>query len=224
MRIMWDRIQTTLVTTAAIAVAGAVVHREFFDRAAASAPHRQPQSVAAWRDILPAGRVIGNPNARVKLIEFADLECPFCRRFQNTLNEATAKYPDDVALVFVHLPLEMHRFARYAAKMAECGAAQGRFMDLVNVIYQRQDSLGLRPRLAYARDAGIGDSVAFERCVADTATPPMVAKGLAAARKLNLTATPTLLLNNWRFGGVPSDSELYRAIDDVLAGREPFPR
>lgn len=218
----WDRVQATIITAAAVAVAAVLVHREFIGTTPVATPRRQPQPVAAWRDILPAGRVIGNPNAKVMLIEFADLECPFCRRFQSTLNQATAKYPNDVALVFVHLPLEMHRFSRYGAKMAECAAAQGRFRNMVDAIYQRQDSLGLRPRLAYALDAGLGDTVAFRRCVADTTTPPMVAKGLAAARKLSLTATPTLLLNNWRFGGVPSDSELYRAIEDVLAGREPF--
>jgi protein-disulfide isomerase len=222
MRIQWERLQSALITAAAIAIAVVVVHREFFASPPDAAPSRKPERIVQWQELVAAGRVIGNPNARVKLIEFADLECPFCRSFQSTLREVTTKHPSDVAVVFVHLPLGMHRFARTAAKVAECGAAQGRFSNIVNALYQRQDSFGLRPWAEYARDGGIDDTVAFERCVGDTTTPPMVTKGLAAARKLNFNSTPTLLINDWRFGGVPSDSALFRAVDEVLAGRAPF--
>ena len=163
MHITWERVQTTMITASAVAVAVALLHREFVMPAAASSSDRKPERVAAWRELLPAGRTIGNPNARVKLIEFADLECPFCRSFQSTLKEAAAKYPNDVAVVFVHLPLAMHRFARPAARVAECGAAQGRFSNLVDALYQRQDSFGIRSWAAYGRDAGVEDTLAFER-------------------------------------------------------------
>jgi hypothetical protein len=58
--------------------------------------------------------------------------------------------------------------------------------------------------------------------MADSSARPMVTAGLAMGRKFELIGTPLVLLNGWRYGVAPSDTELVRAIGDLLAGRKPY--
>lgn len=215
-----ERTTTLALTGAAVVVAAVAVHREFSaSRPTTSRPAASVEYLSDWQDILPAGRAVGNPGAPIKVIEFMDLECPFCRLSYASVRTVLEKQPD-VAWVFVHMPLAMHRFARPAARAAECAARAGRFGEMVNAIYDRQDSLGLKPWRAYASDAGITDTAAFSRCVAETTGLQKVEDGVAVGRRIGITGTPTVLVNGWRFGQPPTDAELQRAIDDVRAGRK----
>ena len=217
MSTVWERAQSTLVTLAAVAVAIALLHREFGSSSSAgSGDERKSERVEGWQNIVPAGRVLANPAANVKLIEFADLECPFCRQFNTTMRAVAQRYPKDVSIVFVHLPLSMHRFARPAARAAECAATQGRFPQMVDQLYGGQDSYGLKPWTAFALRAGVGDTVAFAQCMLDTMPVAAVNRGVAVAQKLGIRSTPTVLVNDLKFGSPPEVSELFRVIDSAL--------
>lgn len=207
----------------AIAIATAVVRREFFAPPPTVRAANVSTYVESWEDVLPAGRLVGNANARVKVVEFTDLECPFCRVFNGTLKAVSAKYPDDVAFVFVHKPLEMHRFALPAARAAECASEAGRFSEMVDAIFEKQDSLGLKSWTSFAAHAGLRDTVAFAKCVSATASMPKVDAGLALAKRFGISSTPTVMLNGWRYGKAPGESELIQAIGDLLAGKQPYP-
>jgi protein-disulfide isomerase len=132
------------------------------------------------------------------------------------VRDVAARYRKDVAVVFVHDPLPMHRFAQPAARAAECAAAQGRFWPMVDALYTAQDSLGLKPWFKYAQSASVPDSERFARCVQDTVAIPAIAAGLAMSRRLGISGTPTVLVNETRFGAPPSDSTLYATIDRLL--------
>lgn len=73
----FDRVVSIALVVCAVGVTSTVVHREF-----APAPRRalpsldRPAFVATWKDALHVGIEIGNPRAAVKVVEFADLECP----------------------------------------------------------------------------------------------------------------------------------------------------
>src|SRR3989344_3501069 len=65
----------------------------------------------------------GPAEASLKIVEFSDLECPFCKAFQRAMQKLVAKYPDDVAWVYRPFPLdELHSKARAEAVAAECVA------------------------------------------------------------------------------------------------------
>ncbi len=65
--------------------------------------------------------IFGNPNAEIKIIEFSDMECPFCKRFHATMKQAVNEYDGRVAWVYRHFPLEqLHPQARKAAIASEC--------------------------------------------------------------------------------------------------------
>jgi protein-disulfide isomerase len=202
---------------ATVTVALALVHREFFPAQGKPVVRPNPVHVADWQTIVPAARTLGDPNAPVKVIEFADLQCPFCRDFNSRMKAVQAKYRNSVALVFVHFPLPFHPHAQPAARAAECASSQGRFEQMIDSLYAGQASYGNRSWATYAKAAGVEDSTAFASCMADTASPPLVQAGLAIGRRLKVTATPTVFVNDLRFGIPPTDSELDAAIVKALA-------
>ncbi len=211
-----ERISSAALGIAALAIAGVFVHREFFGTPSREILRHESGRVAEWRETLAAGRVIGDPEAPLKLIEFADLECPFCRQFYLTTRSILARYPQNVAVVLVYTPVAGHRFAEAAARAAECAQFQGRFESFVDRVFERQDSIGLKSWVSFGRDAGISDTLRFSRCVAANQTTTVMTQGAALAKKLRIDGTPTILLNDWRFGSPPSRSELEAAIDSLL--------
>jgi protein-disulfide isomerase len=218
-----DRVISATLGLAAIAIAVVLVHREFFPPPVVAAGRQPSEYVGDWRDITKVGRVIGNPAARIQLIEFADLECPFCATFNKYVNAVRRAYPNDVAYVFVHYPLSsIHRLAQPAARAAECANRTGQFAQMVDGIYSKQDSLGLKPWTSYAREAGVQDTAAFSRCISAPPIPSIIDSGAALAKRMGFTGTPTVILNGWRYGYTPADTEMNRAIGDILAGRRPY--
>ena len=67
--------------------------------------------------------VRGNPDAPVLLIEYSDVDCPFCVRHHDTMNQLLEKYGDQVAWVYRHLPIDQnHPNARKKSELTECVA------------------------------------------------------------------------------------------------------
>lgn len=221
---MLERVLSASIGLSAVVIAASLAHREFVRPSRAPArPARASAYVEAWKDLLPVGRASGNASAKITLVEFSDLECPFCKRFNATVQSIVAKYPGDINRVFIHLPLSMHRFAIPAARAAECAADAGRFEPMVNAVFGKQDSLGLKSWVSYAVDAGVRDTLAFARCVQQSGPVRGVDAGRKAGEQLGVSGTPTILLNGWKYGSPPSEEELETAIKSLLAGRPPYP-
>lgn len=199
----FDRGATIVVVLVAIAVGGAAVHREFSDPAATPATgSAAPIKVDGWRELLAIGIRTGPPDAPLKLIEFADFECPFCATMHDAISDSRRALGDSLEYVFVHFPLVQHRFALPAARVAECAYEQGRFDAIQDELYAKQDSFGLRPWRAYALTAGVADLEAFDTCAQASDSIPRVTQGLEAARRLGLGGTPTLIVNGWRYSAL----------------------
>ena len=224
-----DRLESALsigLTVAAIIMAASVAHREFSDRVSLSTPDRSeddnPTYVAEWESMLPYGNRVGDASARAKLIEFFDLECPACRRFHREIvDSARHEFGSDLSVTFVHFPLSFHRFAQISARASECAAQESRFSQFVDRVYAFQDSLGLKSWGSFAADAGIRDTTRFVACVRAVTPAARVDSGVALAQRLNVTATPTVLLNGWRFSQPPSLRVLSRWIRNVIDGKQP---
>ncbi len=85
-------------------------------------------STDAVRPVTIEDHIKGNPNSTIKIDEYSDFECPFCKRFHDTMNEIMAdKSNSDVAWVFRQMPLEqLHPVKAMAEAVAsECAAEQG---------------------------------------------------------------------------------------------------
>ena len=80
------------------------------------------------RDVQKDDHIIGNPNAQIKIVEYSDPECPFCKQFQNTLHQVIDAYgaSGEVAWIYRHWPIpQLHPKAPKEAEAFECAAAQG---------------------------------------------------------------------------------------------------
>lgn len=80
--------------------------------------------------------IMGAKKPKVTLIEYSDFECPFCQRFHPTIKQIAAKYPNDVAVVYRHFPLEsIHPNARGYAVASECAGQQGKFWEFADTLF-----------------------------------------------------------------------------------------
>jgi protein-disulfide isomerase len=217
-----DIIVTATLVVCAVVTTGLVARREFFSPAAPPFQAEQkPRQVNDWHMLLDRGVRIGPADAPVQLLEFADLECPFCASFHRDLNRLRARYPAEVALTYVHFPLPIHRFAKPAARVVECARDQARFEAMQDVLFAQQDAFGLKTWAEFAREAGVPDIPAFEACARKTEPVPAIVSGEALAKALDVQGTPTVIVNGWRLGRPPSAEELDAMVKAILAGKSP---
>jgi len=84
------------------------------------------------------GAVKGDDGAEVKIVEFSDFECPYCRRTLSTINGLFEKYGDKISLEYRHFPLSFHSSAQKAAEASECAREQGKFWEMHDAIFEAQ--------------------------------------------------------------------------------------
>jgi protein-disulfide isomerase len=224
MKIKVDSIITVTLVVCAMITTGLLVRREVFPTVLQSArqpAEQKPILIAHWRDDLGKGIRLGDWQAPVQLIEFADFECPFCGSFHKTLKALRERYPSQVALTYVHFPIQGHRFAIPAARAADCANAQGRFEAMYDHLFDEQESLGLKPWNEFAAAAGVPDLAAFEACIKKSGPIPRVVEGQALGKEVDVQGTPTLVVNGWKLGHPPTEKELDEMVKAVLAGKEP---
>jgi protein-disulfide isomerase len=150
------------------------------------------------------------------------MECPYCARFYLEIErKLVRKYEGRVNAAMIHLPLARHRFAQQSATAVECGAAQGAAASLIELVYSKQDSIGLKSWESYAQEAKMPEVPRFLSCLKGP-IPRRIEAGKQWAARLQVASTPTILLNGWRFFGAVPEEDLSSAIDALLAGRQPF--
>lgn len=212
-----------LLTVSAIVIACILVKREFFPSAANAQPTTAGRVVLQrdWAAAESVGVAVGDKTAPVTIVVFEDFECPACRGFNRTLREIQAELKDTVRTIFVHFPLPQHRFAPSAAKVAECGSRQVGFERLVDVLFAKQDSFGLRPWSAYVRDAGLVDTIAFAQCYSADSMP-RIDQGKKLGERFEVQFTPTVIIGGWRFPDLPSKDVILHVARKVAAKQVAF--
>lgn len=213
-------VATILIAICSLVVTGLVVKREIFThRAAVSLPPEPPSPVADWSRLSLEGRRFGSPNAPVTIVEFSDFECPFCRTFtMGTLSAIRREFPEQVTVLYRHWPLtSIHRFAYPAARAAECAGRQDRFEAFHDLVFAKQDSLGLKTFTEFARESGVPDLVAFRSCNAAVEPVPAIEADIVAAERLGGGGTPTVVINGLRLPAPPDSAALATMIRTLLS-------
>lgn len=175
-----------------------------------------------WADYAAVGRVLGPPDARVTIVEFGDFECPYCRRFAGYV-DSLRSLGASVKVVYKHFPLPNHRFAVAAATASECSGEQGQFDSMHAALYAHPESIGVAPWWWFANAAGVRDSVRFNACIRSSAPSESLRRDSIAGDRLDVRGTPTLLIQQWRFDGLPPfdtlRSYVERAAKEKAAGQ-----
>lgn len=131
------------------------------------------------------------------------------------------RHPDSVSRVFVHYPLEMHRYSRRAAQALECATLQGAFDDMLVGLYGSQLDFSSNPWARLAEESGASDTTALRRCMTEESEHPRIARGKAVAEGLRLTGTPAVHVNGFLYPVSPKDSALERAFRAIQRGEDP---
>jgi protein-disulfide isomerase len=194
-------------------------------------------------DAIPvAGRPVrGNPAAKVTIINFDDLECPYCARMHEELFPATIEhYKDLVRFVYKDDPLsEIHPWAMHAAVDANCLAAQSSDVYWTYVDYLHahgnevtgsdrdvQKSFAALDRIAH-QEATLGklDEAILNACLAKQ-DETQIQASVKLAKDLGIDGTPAVYVNGESVnGGAVPQNELWMVIDRAVraAGEQPPP-
>jgi protein-disulfide isomerase len=81
----------------------------------------------------------GPADAPVTVIEYSDFQCPFCAEYAKWMTELREKYGDRVQFVFRNYPLAKHEWAQFAAQVAYAASLQGKFWEMHDLLFERQD-------------------------------------------------------------------------------------
>ncbi len=165
-----------------------------------------PGAPAAPGAATPAGKVPtvtsqdhirGSANASVKLIEYSDLECPFCKSFHPTMQQVIQQYGNNVAWVYRHFPLTFHQNAQKEAEAAECVSEQGgsdKFWQFVDTVFTRTISNGTGFALdklgPLAAELGL-DQSKFQQCLDSGKYTKLVQDEAAGGATAGVQGTPT---------------------------------
>jgi protein-disulfide isomerase len=111
------------------------------------------------------GRLRGDPNAPVTIVEFADFQCPYCGVAEATLKQVLEKYKGKVQFGFRDFPLrEIHPQAQSAAEASRCAGDQGKFWEYHDVLFANQGDLNQNAYAEHARKIGL-DVAKFQACL-----------------------------------------------------------
>ena len=156
--------------------------------------------------------IIGNPNAPVTIIEFSDFQCPFCARFHiQTLPAIIEEYinEDKVKLVFRDFPIQsIHPNALPASVAAECANEQGKFKEMHDILFERQNEWNNQETGAaielfnqYAREMELKEEQ-FESCLTSAKYVEEIQKDLDDGRAYGISGTPGFFIGNDEIGFV----------------------
>jgi len=185
----------------------------------------------ARQDDLRAARTKGSPTAPVTVYEMSDFQCPFCADFAlQTMPALDREYVQTgkVRFVWVNLPLPMHQNAVPAAELAMCGARQGRFWQLHDLLFRNQQRwAGLAEPGSYF--LSLGDSAGANRdtlasCLRDGAMRARVRSDAEGAVRSGARSTPTFYIEGGLLVGA-QPVEVFRAVlDSIVRLKRPGPR
>lgn len=158
-------------------------------------PGQPPQpTVGDMRPVSDQDHVRGAVNAKVTVIEYSDLECPFCKRFHPTMQQLLREYPNDVRWVYRHAPLaQLHSKAQKEAEATECAGEQGKFWEMTDKIFEvtpANDGLNLADLPKLAQQVGVANAPQFQSCLDSGKYAQHVQDDLADAQTAGMQGTP----------------------------------
>ncbi len=147
--------------------------------------------------------VLGNPNGKITVVEFADFECPYCGVVAPDLHDL-AKASPDVQVLFKNYPLDnacnpeikriFHKESCNAAAAGECARQQGRFWELSRLMFINQEALSSEAISFMGGQVGL-DKATFEACRQAPETIAAVQEDIKHAIEIDISGTPSIFVS-----------------------------
>lgn len=165
--------------------------------------------------------VIGNRDAKVKVIEYSDFQCPYCKQMHETVIAPMLKeYGDKIAFVYKNLPLDFHPQAQNAAMAGECANEQGKFQAYADKLFATQATWGVvtgtQSFKNYARQVGL-NATQFNQCMDSSKYKDKITADTQEAQSFGISGTPGTFVNDQFSGGVLPYASFKQSIDEELA-------
>jgi protein-disulfide isomerase len=186
-----------------------------------------PSDQAALLEAADASRSRGSADAPIRIVEISDFECPFCAQFYNEsyrtvdslyVQSGIARY------LWVSFPNSRHARAWPAIEAAFCAGAAGRFWEMHDLLFERQDEWvgagDLNATLVrYGVEVGI-DEASFTQCLRDDVTAPLQVSDYDAALRSGISSTPFFVVgDSIAINGAISAQDFRAAVDSLLVAR-----
>jgi protein-disulfide isomerase len=181
-----------------------------------AAPTGRPDPNRRYPVNIKGAPVKGPDSAKLAIVEFSDLQCPFCRRVTPTLKQIQEEYGDEVRIVFKHLPLRIHPKAVAGHWAAEAAHRQGKFWEMHDAILENQREMEPEKFLEYAEQMGL-DMEKFKADLVSQEVKQRVAADAEEARRLGVTGTPGFFVNGRFLSGAQPFESFKRLIDEELS-------
>jgi len=168
---------------------------------------------------------MGNPDATVAVVEFADLECGYCKRASGQLKRLYEAYGDRVLFVFKHFPMDpacnpgvnnrKHRYACKAAEAAVCAQDQDLFWPFHDLAFKNQHKLKPENLRTYAEAAG-ADVSAFDACMRSGNAAARVHADALAGKAVDTHGTPRIWVAGKLYRSGSSAEQMARQLETAL--------
>ncbi|MBI2484337.1 DsbA family protein [Candidatus Uhrbacteria bacterium] len=209
----------TMLVIAGIAVARQRSETKHNNRLSPSIKRDSAQLLQDYQSLLsnPLAPSFGPKDAAVTVVEFLDFQCPYCGANHEDLMRLMSTYQESsVRFEFRQFPItSIHPHAVPAAQAALCSHEQGRYLDMQNIMFTRQDDIKPEAYTPWAAELGM-NLAQFNTCLAEKKYHSVIKKDLSDAQSLGIQGTPTWFINGERVVGQISYEEMTAIIDDYL--------
>lgn len=167
----------------------------------------------------------GSSTAKVSLIEYGDFQCPACGQYYPLVKQIIADYGDRVLFVFRNFPLyQVHADAGIAAQAAEAAGLQGKYWEMNNLLYEKQnewsvvtpDAVVKKYFDGYAASLGLNVST-FDRDITSVRVMGKIQTDAAGATSAQVDHTPTFFVNLKQVQNPTSYDDFKSILDKALA-------
>ena len=158
---------------------------------------------------LQMARTKGNPEARVKIVEYIDFQCPACAYGVTYLKTFFGQHPKDLFIQVRYFPLtNMHSHAMISALYSECAARQGKFWALDDLMIPQQSQWEqlISPDPVFQSMAQqVGMNIGqLNTCLVSDDARKVINDEKSLGQSLGITSTPTYFINNKMVVGTKS--------------------
>lgn len=150
----------------------------------------------------------GTKDAPVTIVEFSDFMCPYCKIAAFMVKPFLVEYKNNVAFYFMNYPLDsscnpymthqMHPGACLTAKAAICANKLGNFWNYHDALFRSGRSMDSEKLIQLAVKQGL-EKDAFDKCLSDPDTERRLKDDIEAARRVYITGTPSIFMNDRSF-------------------------
>lgn len=224
-----------IVIPLSIIIAGGLIGGGIFlgNKKQATPASLAAQAMEQSKNIRPVDdtdHILGNPNAKLLLVEYSDTECPFCKEFHKTMKTLMTEYADkgDLAWVYRHYPiLDLHPKSAKEAQATECAnelGGNGKFWEYLNRLYEitpSDNKLEPAELTNIAKQVDLS-SAEFDACLSSNKYSTLVSAHIEDAKKTGSQGTPYSIIINTQTGetypvvGAQPYSALKQLIDLIL--------